>query len=104
MVKVRFHAPARNRLEFKAIGHAGSGPKGFDLVCAAVSAMVLTMLGGMETEARGLVEGTVREGHCEVQVTVPEEMSDSLNTISRVFRYGFDRLAQTYPGNVEIIS
>ena len=104
MVRVRFHAPARSCLEFKANGHAGSGPKGFDLVCAAISAMVLTMLGGMESEAKGCIKGTVEEGRCEVLVVVPQEKSDTLETITRVFQNGFDRLAGTYPDYVEIIS
>ena len=44
MIRVIYH-PQHNRLT--ADGHAGSGPQGHDLVCAAISALALTLAGNV---------------------------------------------------------
>lgn len=72
------------------------------MVCSAVSALVLTYLGGIESSLSGIIEGEVGEGVCNVRVTVPEHHEIAFRSISQVFLYGFERLAQTYPTFITI--
>lgn len=55
MIRIRFD---RETLEVTARGHAGAGPKGADLVCAGVTALLLTL-----RENRGSGTAELREGY-----------------------------------------
>lgn len=104
MVDIRFPVPHGNAGRVKIAGHSGSGPRGFDLVCSAVSSLVLTMLGGLETEMGAEITGSHESGLCDVTVTVPKDRGGDLETVLRVFRYGFKRLAKAYPEFVKFHS
>lgn len=78
-------------------GHSGSGVKGEDVVCAAISSLLLTMLGGMEEEFGAKVCGTLEDGDCDVTITVPVEQAEPFRRTANIFEYGFRRLSETYP-------
>lgn len=103
MVEVCLPRPESNTLRVRVTGHAGSGPKGHDLVCAAVSALVFTMLGGLEKVAEAEITGTMRSGECDVEVRVPLEKIKDLMQVTELFRHGFQRLVETYPNLVQLV-
>lgn len=78
-------------------GHSGGGVKGEDIVCAAVSSLLLTMLGGMEEEFGAEVSGTLEDGDCDVTITVPVDQAGPFRRTVNIFEYGFRRLSETYP-------
>ena len=85
-------------------GHAGCGPIGHDLVCAAVSALALTLAGNVSyMEAQEAVYGaTVKldEGSAEIQCTPYRRYKDSVEQIYRSVCVGFELLSTKYPENI----
>ena len=85
-------------------GHAGSGPEGHDLVCAAVSALALTLAGNVShMEAQEAVYDVVvdlNEGNAEIQCTPYRRYKDSVSQIYRAICVGFELLATKYPNNI----
>ena len=85
-------------------GHAGTGPEGHDLVCAAVSALALTLAGNVAyMEAQEAVYGVVtdlKEGNAEIQCTPYRRYKDSVEQIYRSICVGFELLATKYPENI----
>ena len=101
MIEVTYYRQ-HNRVTVK--GHAGSGPEGHDLVCAAVSALVLTLAGNVSyMEAQEAVRNVVinlKEGDAEIQCTAYRRYKDSVEQIYRAICAGFELLATKYPGNI----
>ena len=85
-------------------GHAGSGPEGHDLVCAAVSAIALTLAGNITyMEAQEAVHSVIiklGEGNAEIQCTPYRRFKDSAQQIFRAVCVGFELLATKYPANI----
>ena len=85
-------------------GHAGSGPEGHDLVCAAVSALALTLAGNVSyMEAQEAVHGVaikLDEGKAEIQCIPFRRYKDSVEQIFRAICVGFELLATKYPKNI----
>jgi uncharacterized protein YsxB (DUF464 family) len=85
-------------------GHAGSGPKGHDLVCSAVSALALTLAGNVShMQAQDAVHGVIielKEGNAEIQCTPYRRYKDSAEQIYRAICVGFELLATKYPDNI----
>ena len=85
-------------------GHAGSGPKGHDLICAAVSALALTLAGNVSyMETQEAVYGVVtklEEGNAEIQCTPYRRYKDSVAQVFRSICVGFELLATKYPENI----
>lgn len=101
MIKVTYHRQY-NRVTVK--GHAGSGPEGHDLVCAAVSAIALTLSGNVSyMQAQEAVYGVIiklEEGSAEIQCTPYRRYKDSAEQIFRSICVGFELLATKYPDNI----
>ncbi len=104
MVEVFFPPPDGPRLRLKVTGHSGAAVKGKDLVCAAVTSLLFTLVGGMEQEVQATVEGTFEDGLCDVEVAVEAARQAEFAAISRVFRFGFEKLAQNYPSHIRIVN
>ena len=85
-------------------GHAGSGPDGHDLVCAAVSALALTLAGNVSyMAAQEAVHGVItklEEGNAEIQCTAYRRYKDSVEQIYRAICVGFELLSTKYPENI----
>jgi uncharacterized protein YsxB (DUF464 family) len=101
MIEVTYYRQ-HNRVTVK--GHAGSGPEGHDLVCAAVSALALTLAGNVShMEAQEAVRNVVinlKEGNAEIQCTPYRRYKDSVEQIYQAICVGFELLATKYPGNI----
>lgn len=101
MIEVTYY---RDYNRVTVTGHAGSGPEGHDLVCAAVSALALTLAGNVShMESYGAVRNTVinlADGNAEIQCTAYRRYRDSVAQVYRTVCVGFELLATQYPQNI----
>ena len=101
MIRVTYH---RQHNRVTIVGHAGSGPKGHDLVCSAVSALALTLAGNVSyMEAQDAVWGVfekLEEGDAEIQCSAYRRYKDSVEQIYRAICVGFELLATKYPEHI----
>ena len=85
-------------------GHAGAGPEGHDLVCAAVSALALTLAGNVSyMKDQGAVHDVIirlDEGNAEIQCTAHRRYKASVAQIFRSVCVGFELLAAKYPDHI----
>lgn len=85
-------------------GHAGSGPEGHDLVCAAVSALALTLAGNVAyMKAQEAVHDELiklEEGNAEIKCTPYRQYKASVEKVMRSVCVGFELLATKYPENI----
>ena len=85
-------------------GHANSAPVGHDLVCAAVSALVLTLAGNVSyLEAQEIVKNVIivlNEGNAEVQCKPNSQLKDCVRQIYHTICVGFELLSTKYPENI----
>ncbi len=102
MIEVCYHRKY-NRVTIS--GHAGSGPEGHDLVCAAVSALALTLAGNVAyMEAQGAVRNVTThlgEGKAEICCSPVRKYKDSAEQIFRAICVGFELLAAKFPDNIK---
>ena len=83
---------------FRAQGHAGAAQKGEDLVCAAVSALVLTL-------SEALAGADARMSRCELNsgdALIQFRLSKRTRPILKTVLCGLDLLARAYPNHIEI--
>ena len=101
MIRVTYHR-LYNRVTVE--GHAGAGPEGHDLVCAAVSALALTLAGNVShMESQEAVRNVIiklEDGAAEIQCTPYRRYKDSVEQILRAICVGFELLATKYPNNI----
>ena len=101
MIRVTYHR-LYNRVTVE--GHAGAGPEGHDLVCAAVSTLALTLAGNVAyMESQGAVRDVItklEEGNAEIQCSPYRRYKDSVEQIFRSICVGFELLATKYPKNI----
>ena len=75
-------------------GHAGYAPKGQDIVCAAVSALVYALIGTLE-ETENVAEMVLRPGYAAVEAKKKTAAFD-------LVRCGLTQLADRYPDFVQV--
>lgn len=95
----------RKKHALTAKGHAHSGEKGQDLVCAGVSALVLTLA---ENVASLVTQGNARrqvlrlnEGDAEISCESAERMAAVVTLIYDTVCSGFALLQTLHPENVQ---
>ena len=95
-----------DRIIVEVEGHSGAAPRGSDIVCAAASALVFSLLeafrlldedGGVESSSRSVSSGDVRR-----DMTVKEEAKERACAILDTVRCGFLLLEEHYPENVSV--
>ena len=89
MIRAKF---TQNRLTVE--GHAGYAPKGQDIVCAAVSALVYALIGTLE-ETENVAEMVLRPGYAAVEAKKKTAAFD-------LVRCGLTQLADRYPDFVQV--
>ncbi len=81
-------------------GHSGYAPPGQDIVCAAVSTLLQTLIFTIEQKEPGAVRYRLAPGDSEVQITHPSELT---KTLADAFFVGVTAVADAYPEHVRII-
>lgn len=101
MVKVTWY-PRYNQLTIE--GHAGAGPVGHDLVCAAVSAVWHTLaVNAMAWKDQGyLMDLRIKEieGYCQLSYVPKSRWKNLLGAISGAIVLGLEALAADYPEHI----
>ena len=97
MIEVVYNR-AYHRLTVK--GHAGSGEKGRDIVCASASMLAYTLaadIAGYGKCMRGLPEIRLEEGDAEISCTPKAHWNTIITLCFDNLCAGFDILAKNYP-------
>lgn len=103
MIFVNFPEPIDGKLKFKVNGHAGMSEKGQDIVCAAISALTQTLAGGIQRSLGATVCGKLESGDTDLIIQVTPEKGNALKLICSVFRFGFQKICESYPKHVKMI-
>ena len=80
-------------------GHAGAGPPGHDLVCAAVSTLVQTLVSSIAELTDDNIESDLRPGVAEIQY---RNLSAQGRLLMDSFFVGVSGVAQAFPVCVRI--
>ncbi len=90
---------------FSVMGHAGAGPAGQDIVCAAVS--VLTQTAVLAVEELGGVEPLCERKHGRLRFRLPPPIADAarekIEVILAAMLIGLRSIAAGYPDNLVVL-
>jgi uncharacterized protein YsxB (DUF464 family) len=103
MIVVDFPAPKNDKAILKVEGHSFKALKGEDIVCSAVSALAQTFAGGVQNNLGAKVTGKLESGDCHLEVSVTPENFAALKLVYRIFRFGFQKIQESYPEQVKLI-
>lgn len=102
-ISVKFE-PRRKRIKIN--GHAGSGPLGNDIVCAAVTILALTIDSNVQTlESNNFVKVNKRNigsGNAEFDISTHEKNDKTVELILDTILTGYRILSYQYPDYVKI--
>ncbi len=89
---------------FSFCGHANSGPKGKDLVCAGASALFFTLIRYLD-KLEDELEPEVYEynGRINICLDPPVALMHDARLLFEVFATGFEMLAKDYPNNIRFV-
>lgn len=101
MIQVTYH---RQHHRLTVVGHAHSGESGHDLVCASVSALVLTLAANVASlvtqGSAGKHNVHVQEGDAEIGCVPTHKMKAVVTLIFDTVCTGFELLQTLYPENI----
>ncbi|MCH4210998.1 MAG: ribosomal-processing cysteine protease Prp [Bacilli bacterium] len=99
MIKITLKSQNGEFVSLEAKGHAGSGPYGHDLVCAAISAVILGGLNALKDDESSY-SVKVEEGHTllERNKTLSEHDTIVIETIVKQI----ESIAESHPDNVKL--
>lgn len=95
MIEVRFRPT-----EIRVTGHAGAGPPGHDLVCAAVSTLVETLVSSLEELTYDKVKSDIQPGRAVVEY---RNLSPQGQWLVDSFFVGVKGVAEAHPDHVRIL-
>ena len=103
MIQVTLYWGTKALVGLESRGHSGSAPRGRDVVCAAVSALVHGLILGLSNVAE------VQDLHCEadpdvplIKVSWPDAAAESLDLLTRTVVLSLREIESGYPGYVSI--
>lgn len=97
MIQIR-----RKRGRIEIDGHAGAGPYGHDVVCAAISALVQTLVCSLEELTGDEFYSDLRQGYAVIEYN-EGQMSRSGRILIESFFVGVYGVASAAPDNVVVI-
>lgn len=84
----------------QATGHAGYAEKGSDIICAAVTALMATMVGALQDIAGVEPEAVLDEGHLAISVGDKDrysaQESERVSTLMRTLVLGCRQIEASY--------
>ena len=90
------------RMELTAVGHAGSGPKGEDLVCCAISAITTTLAEYLINVKGARATYDMEDGACRIRAKPLPGWRRRTREAYRQAMIGLEQLAEQYPEYVQI--
>ena len=101
MIKVNYY---REDNHVVVEGHAQSGERGHDLVCAATTILAYTIASSVENMvAAGHVRKhhvEFKEGYATIQCLAPDNLKSTITLMFDTVCAGFELLAHDYPDNI----
>lgn len=101
MIKVIYH---RDRNRVSVTGHANSGEKGHDLVCASASILAYTLASFVknmkDSDQVRTVKVELKEGDALICCEPPRKYKSSVTLVFDSLCGGFDLLSKNYPDYV----
>ena len=95
MIEVRFRPT-----EIRVTGHAGAGPPGHDLVCAAISTLVETLVRSLEELTYDKVKSDLQPGRADIEY---RNLSPHGQWLVDSFFVGVEGVAEAHPDFVRIL-
>lgn len=90
---------------FTARGHAGARKsRGYDLVCAGISALTQTGVNALETVAGVTPQATVEDGFlsCEIPQGLTQEQRTRADIVLRTMTQGLMDIQTAYPAHIRV--
>ena len=85
-------------VEYRAVGHSGAGPRGTDIVCAAVSSLSRAMVDALRSREGVCVRADAPErGIFRVELGYSDEARAFLEGAGAVLLAGLSSVAEEYP-------
>lgn len=101
-VELRRKAGGGTVTGFRVTGHAGYGPRGQDIVCAAVAALAQTTLFALEELLGIKVKARVAPGDLECLLPDGARSDSRARLLIDAMALGMERIAVDYPGTIKI--
>ena len=92
----------KSLLSMESRGHSGSGCKGEDVVCAAVSTLIHTLFLGLRDVAKVSVEREADASVPFISIKWPEEAAPEVNLLTATVVLSLKEIASRYAGHVSI--
>lgn len=101
MIKVEFTTSYSSGkiYHFKITGHSNMAPKGYDIVCSAVSTLAYTALRGLEEVLNHNHKANITDDVFDVTIYNADKYTENL---LRTMVLGMKNLEKGYPGAVQI--
>ena len=81
-------------------GHAGYATRGYDIVCASISALFQTFVASVEELTDDKIECEIEPGNAVTKIWT---MSEKTKTLIESFFLGVKMIAESYPDNVKVV-
>ena len=104
MIRVRIKRKAGYVTGLTVSGHAGSAPKGEDLVCAAVSALVQTYFFSLQRLLNLNMDADIDDGFLSFNLpgNISSETRNKATLLAESMLVGLDEVNNSYPGFLEV--
>lgn len=104
MIIIRIKRKDGQITAFTVSGHAGLAPKGEDIVCAAVSALVQTFYFSLQRLLHLHVTADVRDGyfHLSLPANLAAETQAKVTLLAENMLIGLDEINISYPGFLQV--
>ena len=91
-------------LELTAKGHAGGGPRGQDIICAGISALIMALVNQLDMDAQNRLEWkeNAEKGWIRIITDPPHNMKPRIRHYYQVIMTGLKAWRQAFPENIEI--
>ena len=94
MIAVTVEKNAGRYASFRSKGHAGYADEGYDIICAAVSALIISTVNSLETFTHDQVR--VKEHDGFVDMRFPPEQSDEARLLMDSLVLGLTGIEESY--------
>ena len=94
MIDIRLLTDGNNLIGFRSAGHAGYADAGLDIVCSAVSALLINTVNSIESFTED--EFTVDEGDGLLSLQMKGEVSPESSLLLKSLELGLTSIEETY--------
>lgn len=84
-------------------GHAGSGEKGYDLICCSVSTLLIALINGLSEYIKSDIDVKVEEGYSLVKINeANQEKKIKTDILTKTFLLSVKSLSEENPEFVKV--